>query len=209
MYYNTHDKSEIFFRTDLLTGITTGPMSRRDFLMCLEKDRSVFPDLTRNLDTWAWNYSGKAKDQYTYTVISEDDENFVSYVSMRYIFYSNGLGKIIDPRNYILESEKMQSNYHPPYNRGWWLSHKYGKAYDAAKFRIDPIPGTGNRSGRYRHLRHPAGVKRVRTYANDPEYGELFRNKANPFFSGFYESWREYQTHESWKKQKKRHQWEK
>lgn len=206
MLYKTQNKPKHFYRMDMLKGILSAPMDRQTFLLNVQRDLFKFPHETEDgkmIESFLWNYTGNPCDCHM-RIIEKIDVSIPS----RFVIYFDDTNRVLDPRNYLKEAMSLSiPEPHYKSDKDRWNRYKYGKAYECAEFRKDPIPGTGN-NRKHRYLRHPSGVKKTRGYADDPDYKMFVRKKANPFFNGFYEPWRQYRTHESWKKQKKKHQWE-
>lgn len=195
--------SEIFYRKNLLTGEVMGPMKKETFLTKIKEEIKEEP-LNHWLDmkkvacypSNKWNYSG---NDLILEPIGRFDDSYAHY-----IVYSDGYGRIVDPRRYMKESlscdeEKIFCNTYRNY---------FKKKYDNYKYRNGPVPYTSKRKGGCSGSKKYKGIKRVFKYYTDPEYGTYIRKKAIPFqFGDWWDVYEPYKLHDSWKNHKKRKQW--
>lgn len=194
--------SEVFYRKDLLTGNTIGPMKKDVFLAKIKeeikKDQVSYWFNMEKINCCPsnkWNYSG-------IDPIIKDTNGYQDFYR-HYIVYLDGYERIIDPRCYMKEA--LASNGEDFYNK-YYSYHR--NRYNSYEYRNGPVPYIKKRRGGCPCSKKCKGIKRIFKYCTDTEYGDYVRNKAIPFkFGDWWDVYVPYRSHESWKNHKKRKQW--
>lgn len=223
--YQVLNRSEIYYYKNMQTGDVFGPYNKEAFLKLL-----YVINKQERLD---WNLTGT---DYSVDVIDYPYNSFETNLRKRirkHLFFDMN-GRIIDPRNYINEAIKycyvlFNDTYFKSFFYGSMFYGKYCLSkikddtlfkknkrsyYDyintqcnSYEYRKDPVPRL-HKASRKKCSNRCKGIKRIFTYATDPEYGKYVRKKAIPFnLDPWYWSDRYMKDHPSWKEQKKRKQW--
>lgn len=211
--YNVGNKSECFYKQNLVKEEVFGPFDREKFLQGVYNDlanESKVPELLNvHYNCHKWNYSGSDSGRWV------DFGNYeIRSYQIRPILYFDGEGRILDPRNFVKEAiqksygnekiKKPVSSFNSCLFSAYFLRRNI-----PYKFRCDPVPGTGRYRGRHRTNRGKKGLKRILTQSADPEYKEYVRKKAMPFtdFDLYDLDGNVWNKHDSWKNHKIRKQW--
>lgn len=188
--YDIYNRTEIFYVCDL-------PMAKNVFIGSEAK-------LIRHV------HMTSLQNSNLHDVIAFGDQYNLTGKDMDYagnikpILYYDGIGRIINPRDYVFYTSKIDSFKSKSNDYGWVCNLPY-------RYRRDPVPYTGKRKGGLSGSQKCRGVKRTYILATDTEYGRYIRKGALPYdknrINWYNDVYEETRRHESWKNQKQKKQW--
>lgn len=198
--YNIYNKSESYFMWDAV--------KEKEYFIGNEKDLITLlaNGYRRNYNLYSPCFSNPYFDEFYCNDKELDVMNhiiFDIYEGKRYRFY-DGLGRIINPKNYEYEAKKIFDNRRSHkkmdnYEKYSWRKFNHMKSY-RGEFRRTPVEGIHNYN-RGRSVK-PRRLKQLYNMYSNPDFKEFNRGSHKDVPDGWWDDWYRH-TERNWKSQRK------